>query len=61
MEYRNRSFGSRLLEHSFNALREHDVTQAFGLTRINTSVARFLYPKFQGISTPFDHTPLLAA
>jgi|SRR4051794_12529358 hypothetical protein len=61
VEYRNRNFGSRLLEHSFNALREADVTQAFGLTRLHTSVARFLYPKFHGISTPFDRTPLLAA
>lgn len=61
MEYRNRSFGSRLLEHSFHALREAGVTRASALTRINTSVARFLYPKFHGISTPLDHSPLLAA
>ena len=61
MEYRNRGFGSRLLEHSFQALREAGMTQASGLTRANTSVARFLYPKFRGIATPLDHTPLLAA
>lgn len=61
MEYRNRSFGSRLLEHSFNTLREADLTHAFALTRVNTSVARFLYPKFNGISKPLDHSPLLAA
>ena len=61
MEYRNRGFGSRLLEHSFQALREAGMTQASGLTRANTSVARFLYPKFHGIPTPLDHTPLLAA
>lgn len=61
MEYRNRGFGSRLLEHSFQALREADMKQAFGLTRANTSVARFLYPKFHGIAAPLNHTPLLAA
>lgn len=61
MEYRNRGFGSRLLEHSFNALREAGVTRAFALTRGNTSVARFLYPKFHGVSAPIDHMPLLAA
>ncbi len=61
MEYRNRGFGSALLEHSFQALREAGMTQAGGLTRVNTSVARFLYPKFHGIASPLDHTPLLAA
>jgi ribosomal protein S18 acetylase RimI-like enzyme len=61
MEYRNRGFGSRLLEHSFNMLREAGVARAFALTRGNTSVARFLYPKFQGVSAPVDRTPLLAA
>jgi ribosomal protein S18 acetylase RimI-like enzyme len=61
MEYRNRGFGSRLLEHSLNALREAGVERAFALTRANTSVARFLYPKFHGISAPLDRTPLLAA
>jgi hypothetical protein len=61
IEYRNRGFGSRLLEHSFNALRDAEMTRAVALTRVNTSVARFLYPKFHGIATPLDHTPLLAA
>ncbi len=61
IEYRNRGFGSRLLEHSFNALREAGVSQAFALTLQHTSVARFLYPKFYGISAPVDRTPLLAA
>ena len=61
VEYRNRGFGSRLLEHSFHALRDAGVPRAVALTRVNTSVARFLYPKFYGISTPLDHSPLLAA
>ena len=61
MEYRNRGFGSRLLEHSFGALREAGVKRAFALTRSNTSVARFLYPKFHGVSAPIDRAPLLAA
>ncbi len=61
MEYRNRGFGSHLLEHSFHVLREASVMRALALTRSNTSVARFLYPKFQGVSAPIDRTPLLAA
>lgn len=61
MEYRNRGFGSHLLEYSFDALRKAGLTRAFALTQTNTSVARFLYPKFHGISTPIDRTPLLAA
>jgi hypothetical protein len=61
MEYRNRGFGSRLLEHSFHALSAAGVTRAFALTRSHTSVARFLYPKFHGVSAPMDRTPLLAA
>ena len=61
MEYRNRGFGSHLLEHSFQALREAGLERAFALTRGTTSVARFLYPKFHGISAPVDRAPLLAA
>ncbi len=61
MEYRNRGFGSRLLEHSFHSLKEAGVTRAFAMTRSNTSVARFLYSKFHGVSAPIDRTPLLAA
>jgi hypothetical protein len=61
MEYRNRGFGSLLLEHSFNKLHQAGLARAFALTRGNTSVARFLYPKFHGVSAPIDRTPLLAA
>jgi GNAT superfamily N-acetyltransferase len=60
-EYRNRGFGSLLLEHSFKALREAGLVRACAITRENTPVARFLYPKFNGISVPIDRTPLLAA
>ena len=61
VEYRNRSFGTGLLEHSLQALREAGVTRAIAASKENAPVAKFLYPKFNGVLTPGDHTPLLAA
>jgi len=60
-EYRNRGFGSRLLEHSLQALSEAGISRVLATTRERTPAARFLYPKFNGVSEPFDRTPLLAA
>jgi GNAT superfamily N-acetyltransferase len=60
-EYRNRGFGSRLLEHSFQALYDAGLTRAFATTRAHTPAAKFLYPKFNGIAEPIDWTPPLLA
>jgi GNAT superfamily N-acetyltransferase len=61
VEYRNRGFGTLLLEHSLQALREAGVSRAVAVSKANSPVAKFLYPKFNAILTSGDHTPLLAA
>jgi acetyltransferase (GNAT) family protein len=61
MEYRNRSFGTRLLESSLKLLREAGVAQAVGVARENSPVAKFLYPKFRGTMAVADIARLLAA
>lgn len=61
MEYRNRGFGTHLLARSLATLREAGLAQATGVTKENAPVAKFLYPKFNGVGTPHDFSPLLAA
>jgi GNAT superfamily N-acetyltransferase len=60
-EYRNRGFGTRLLEHSLLRLREAGLREAFGVAKENAPVTKFLYPKFNGTSSPYDFTPLIPA
>ena len=60
MEYRNRGLGSALLGESLRHLREAGLTRATALAKGNGPVARFLYPKFNGMVAP-GATPLLAA
>jgi Acetyltransferase (GNAT) family len=61
MEYRNRGFGTRLLESSLKTLREAGVQRAATITRESAPVARFLYPKFYGAAEPLAGSSLLAA
>ena len=61
MEYRNRGFGTRLLEISFKLLRESGLSRAIGIALENAPVARFLYTKFGGIAVPADFPWLVAA
>lgn len=61
MEYRNRGFGTRLLEHSLEKLREAGLKEAIGIAHENVPVTKFLYPKFNGIPSPYDPTSALAA
>jgi GNAT superfamily N-acetyltransferase len=61
MEYRNRGFGTRLLESSLKLLREAGLTHAIGVARQNSPVAKFLYPKFDGTMAAVDTARLLAA
>lgn len=60
MEYRNRGFGTALLEESLRQLRDAGLTKGSALTKSNAPVAKFLYPKFNGMLTSGD-APLLAA
>jgi predicted GNAT family acetyltransferase len=61
MEYRNRGFGTRLLEHALTRLREAGVVQASGVAKESVPVSKFLYPKFNATSEPYDFTPLVPA
>jgi len=61
MEYRNRGFGTRLLEQALTRLREAGVSQAAGVAKENVPVSKFLYPKFNATSSPYDFTPLVPA
>ena len=61
MEYRNRGFGTRLLEQSLSRLREAGLKEAIGIAHENAPVTKFLYPKFNGTSSPYDPSPVMAA
>jgi hypothetical protein len=61
MEYRNRGFGTTLLESSLKLLQDAGLARAVGIAREHAPVARFLYPKFGGMLVPADPVPLLAA
>ncbi|MEP6602862.1 MAG: GNAT family N-acetyltransferase [Spartobacteria bacterium] len=61
IEYRNRGFGTSLLERSLNLLREAGLPRASGIARDISPAAKFLYPKFGGAATPVDVAALLAA
>lgn len=61
IEYRNRGFGTLLLERSLSVLREAGLTQARGLARDIAPAAKFLYPKFAGVPSPVDIGALVAA
>ncbi len=59
MEYRNRGLGTLLLSAALRQLRDAGLSRACAITREGSPVARFLYPKFGGNSSPI--VPLLAA
>jgi len=59
-EYRNRGFGTSLLHASLEFLEQNGVSTARGCTRSNSVSARFVYPKFGGVSTPLEADPLTA-
>jgi hypothetical protein len=61
MEYRNRGFGTRLLEQSLLRLKEAGLIEAIGVTLENAPATKFLYTKFSSTSLPQDPTPAAAA
>lgn len=61
MEYRNRGFGSCLLIRSLAALRDHGLPEVSAIATANSPATKFLYTKFDSISTPYEFTPLIAA
>jgi GNAT superfamily N-acetyltransferase len=61
MEYRNRGFGTKLLDRSLRALRDTGLERAIGIAKENSPVTKFLYTKFGGVAGPHQASPLLAA
>lgn len=64
-EYRSRGLASLLLQVSLTTLRDAGLKRAYGVVREKTPAARFVYPKFGGISQPWTtdlgQSPKLAA
>src|SRR5256714_14546044 len=61
MEYRTSGFGTRILEPALSRLREAGLREAAGVAKQNLPVSKFLYPKFNATSSPYDFTPLVPA
>jgi GNAT superfamily N-acetyltransferase len=61
MEYRNRGFGTRLLEQSLTKLRDAGLKEAIGIAEENAPVTKFLYPKFDSTVSPYEPKPLVPA
>lgn len=57
-EYRNRGVGSGLLAASLEHLRTRGVALVRGITRANSVVERFIYPKYSGVSVAWAGDPL---
>jgi hypothetical protein len=61
IEYRNRGFGTCLLERSLQWLREAGLSGASAIAPAYAPAAKFLYPKFSGVAAPVESSALLAA
>jgi hypothetical protein len=61
MEYRNRGLGTQLLQASLQLLRDAGLDRASGIARELSPVAKFLYPKYNGVAEPAKMTVPLAA
>jgi acetyltransferase (GNAT) family protein len=61
MEYRNRGFGTALFQASLQLLRDGGLNRVSGIARELSPVAKFLYPKYNGIAEPAKIVVPLAA
>ena len=61
MEYRNRGFGTNLLDRSLRSLRDAGLTRASGIAKENSPVTKVLYPKFGATWGPYESPDLVAA
>ena len=57
-EYRNRGLGSGMLVASLAFLKSKGLQKARGVTRANSTSARFIYTKFSSTQSPFTLDPL---
>ncbi len=60
-EYRNRGFGTLLLQSSLAWLRDAGIKRALAILPDYVPATKFLYPKFGGLLTPVEPVVLLAA
>ena len=60
-EYRNRGLGSGMLVASLAFLKSKGLQKARGVTRANSTSARFIYTKFSSTQSPFTLDPLQAS
>jgi GNAT superfamily N-acetyltransferase len=60
-EYRNRGFGSALLQESLHTLLAGGLTRAHGICFDRTSVEKFVYRKFGSVSEAYDFEPAALA
>ena len=51
-EYRSRGFGTALLQQSLERLHDEGLRRVSALARVNSTAARFVYPKFGGMADP---------
>ena len=61
LEYRNRGFGTKLLERSLAMLREAGLPRASAIGKENSPVSKFLYTKFDSVQSPIDLDSAVAA
>jgi GNAT superfamily N-acetyltransferase len=61
MEYRNRGFGTWLLQASLQLLKDSGLSRVTGIARELSPVAKFLYPKYNGFAEPAKISVPLAA
>ncbi len=60
-EYRNRGLGTALLAASLEFLRASGLAKVRGVTRANSTAARFIYTKFGSHQVPYALDPLQTA
>jgi predicted N-acetyltransferase YhbS len=56
-EYCNRGFGSLLLKESLLLAAKAGCPLIYGVTRAASPAAKFVYPKYEGKSSPYVHDP----
>jgi len=61
MEYRNRGFGTRLLERSLSTLRVAGLTEASAIAKESSPATKFLYSKFASTAAPYETPSAVAA
>lgn len=59
-EYSNRGLGAAMLYHTLAALKDAGLSSAHGITKTNTTAAKFVYSKFRSTHLSYDHESEMA-